>query len=156
MKSLFSFKGTACRKEFLLAVIVLAAIAYLVSYLRESIYPLPETGIVQYALIKNLLALIYLTLLQPIIVRRLRDIKLSAWWVLLFWLTLPINVVNLLALQQIFGIQIDLANVPTGWGLLVNSLYLLAICTVILSIMLFVVPSRHNKKSHPTHTARLL
>ena len=87
----------------------------------------------------------YLTLLQPVIVRRLRDINIAAWWVLLFWVSLPLSSANILAVQQLFGIQLNFAKLPLQWDLLYKAMYLVAIPATILFILLLVVPSRRNK-----------
>lgn len=146
MRNIFTLKGTASRREFFFAFTAVLAVAYLTNNLREYLYPLSESGIVQYALIKNFLAILYLALLQPFIVRRLRDINVAVWWVLLFWVSLPLSSANILAVQQLLGIQLNFAKLPLQWDLLYKAMYLVAIPATILFILLFVVQSRHNKQ----------
>ena len=138
------------RKEFFLANLFLVFIAVSVHYLIRYTISIQEIGLIKYAVLKNALSVIYLALLMPFVLGRLRDISASAWWSLLFWASLPIRELNILLAQEMMGVQINFAALPIAWDIALKISWLVVICAAILSLVLLFKPSSHNNSLQPT------
>ena len=142
---IFNYSGTLNRKGYFIALLTFSILYISIHYLFNYIIPPSELGIIKYGIIKNIMAISYLILLMPFIIKRSRDIRISLYWSILFWLALPLTNMNILLFQEITGIQFNFVSLSTGYDILFNMLGLFSSGAVILYFVLLFKKSSHNK-----------
>jgi len=149
-RAIFNYSGTITRKGYFLALLIFTIVYISIHYLFNYFAPPNELGIIKYAVIKNIMAILYLILFMPFIAKRSRDISISLWWSTLFWLSLPLNNINILLFQEAMGIQLNFVSLSTGYDMPLNLFGLFSFGAVILSLLLLFKKSSHNKAFKPT------
>ena len=126
MASIFSTKGRLKRKSYFLIFIGLSVLWLIInSFLMLWLPPTEGHTFFLSRLLVDFLALISFT---PIMLRRIHDIHLPGYILIIFWLAIPFSIRNIVYLNQYFKAEID------------PSLWLLATLTLValfLTLILF-------------------
>ena len=112
LKNAFSMQVRLNRSGFLFSYVALAVLSFCFFYLNK--WLLTEYGIDgrTYLINKSIFGIILLVVWTPFVVKRLHDIGVSGWWVLVLYAANPFELRNILLVQMLSGLEIDAFSVP--------------------------------------------
>ncbi len=130
MLSIFSTRGRLNRKGFFLSFLALTLFWLAVSYLLMQLFP-PAKGESFYLtrLVADFLALLSFT---PIMLKRLHDISLPGYVLVLFWLAVPLSIRNIVYFNEYLKIEVSAFSWLST---------LLTLAAILLTVILFTYKS---------------
>ena len=136
MKNIFSIHGRASRKEFLIQFVLISVFWVGLSYLLRFAGILTP-DIDSYLLIKLIVEFITLMSFTPLMLRRIHDIHLPGYVLIVFWALIPFSIRNIIYWKQQFGIELNQNSWPVT---------ILNIIGVILLLILFIYKGYSKEK----------
>lgn len=137
MHKVFSTKGRATRKEFLITFLIISTFWLGLGYLLQQLGT-PVTNPDAYYLSKIIFQLVSLISVTPIMLRRIHDIHLSGYILTIFYITIPFSFSTLIYLQHSFNIELIDATWLASWPIL-----------IVYGLYFFVLIMLFFYKSHP-------
>ena len=111
MNNLFQCSGRSQRIEFILVFSALAIFWLFFAYILRNTFDLNPSSDYFFE-IKLIIDFVALASFTPIMLRRLHDINLPGYILILFWISVPFNIRNLVYFSNNFNIQLDPFSVP--------------------------------------------
>lgn len=152
INKLFSTKGRATRREFLITFSIISIFWLGLLYLLQKQVN-PVTNLDTYYLSKMTFQVVSLISVTPIMLRRIHDIHLPGYTLSIFYITIPFSFSNLIYLQHSFNLESIDVSWLTSWPILI--LYGLHFFVLIILFFYKSYPepnswgSPHNKLSTP-------
>lgn len=146
LKNIFSIHGRASRKEFILQYILISGFWFgLDYYLRFVGILTPEKD--SYLVIKLVLDCVALFSETPLMLRRIHDVHLPGYMLLIFWVLIPFSIRNINYLKHEFGFEIN----PNSW-----IMTMLNMLGMVLLVILFIYRSysKENRWGSPGQVCR--
>lgn len=104
----WNLQQTINRKQFFLGWLSIVILGIMIHYLIQALIPATGIATIDYFSLKKGLEVIYLTLLMPLVVFRLNDLKYSRWWAAFVVIGYFLDLKSEVLLQHYWGIKIDL------------------------------------------------
>lgn len=118
MRNIFSYKGRASRREFLIIFIVINVLWLGLGYFLSQLVD-PVTNSDTYYLSKILFQVVSLMSVTPIMLQRIHDIHLPGYVLTVFYIAIPFSFSTLLYLRRTFKIESIDITWATSWPMLV-------------------------------------